>query len=82
MTQGEVMSELKKLQEIMAHVLRVDPQEVQDETTVMKDLGADSLDLYQILTAVENAYRIHINESEFKKIRKVKDIELLIQTKR
>lgn len=75
------MDALKNLQEIFADVLRVDPREVLPETTVMLDLGADSLDLYQILVEVEKIYGIQINENEFRAIRRVGDIVLLIRTK-
>ena len=41
--------EFEKLQEIIADVLNVDPNEVTMETTFADDLGADSLDVFQIL---------------------------------
>ena len=44
--------EFDKLCKIIAEVLSVDPAEVKEETTFMEDLGADSLDLYQILLKV------------------------------
>ena len=41
--------EFEKLQEIIADVLNVDPNEVTMETTFADDLGADSLDVFQIV---------------------------------
>ena len=41
--------ELEKLQQIIAEVLNVDASEVMPGTTFTEDLGADSLDLYQII---------------------------------
>ena len=41
--------ELEKLQQIIAEVLNVDASEVMPGTTFTDDLGADSLDLYQII---------------------------------
>ena len=45
--------ELEKLQAIIADVLNVDASEVTMETTFVDDLGADSLDVFQILMGVE-----------------------------
>ncbi len=46
---------------IIAEVLGVDAAEVKEDTTFMEDLGADSLDLYQILMKVEEEFDIKIS---------------------
>lgn len=43
--------EFEKLKKIIAEVLNVDPDEITMETTFQDDLGADSLDVYQIIMA-------------------------------
>ncbi len=53
--------EFDKLCKIIAEVLSVDPAEVKEETTFMEDLGADSLDLYQILLKVEEEFEMKIS---------------------
>ena len=53
--------EFDKLCKIIAEVLSVDPAEVKEETTFMQDLGADSLDLYQILLKVEEEFEMKIS---------------------
>ena len=53
--------EFDNLCKIIAEVLSVDPAEVKEETTFMEDLGADSLDLYQILLKVEEGFEIKIS---------------------
>ena len=53
--------EFDKLCKIIAEVLSVDPAGVKDETTFMEDLGADSLDLYQILLKVEEEFEMKIS---------------------
>ena len=53
--------EFDKLCKIIAEVLSVDPAEVKEETTIMEDLGADSLDLYQILLKVEEEFEMKIS---------------------
>ena len=53
--------EFDKLCKIIAEVLGVDAAEVKEDTTFMEDLGADSLDLYQILIKVEEEFDIKIS---------------------
>lgn len=55
--------EQKKLKKIIAQVLGVDINEINDQTIFTDDLGADSLDLYQIALEVEKEFDIIIDES-------------------
>ena len=71
--------ELEKLQQIIAEVLNVDASEVMPGTTFTDDLGADSLDLYQIILGVEDAFDIGIPQEEAEKIVTVGDAVELIQ---
>ena len=71
--------ELEKLQQIIAEVLNVDASEVMTGTTFTEDLGADSLDLYQIILGVEDAFDIEIPQEEAEKIVTVADAIDLIQ---
>lgn len=71
--------ELEKLQHIIAEVLNVDASEVMPGTTFTEDLGADSLDLYQIILGVEDAFDIEIPQEEAEKIVTVADAIDLIQ---
>ena len=65
--------ELEKLQAIIADVLTVDTSEVTMETTFVDDLGADSLDVFQILMGVEEEFDIEIDPEEAEKIVSVGD---------
>lgn len=71
--------ELEKIQQIIAEVLNVDASEVMPGTTFTDDLGADSLDLYQIILGVEDAFDIEIPQEEAEKIVTVGDAVELIQ---
>lgn len=71
--------ELEKLQQIIAEVLNVDASEVMPGTTFTEDLGADSLDLYQIILGVEDVFDIEIPQEEAEKIVTVADAIDLIQ---
>ena len=52
--------EFEKLKKVIAEVLSVDPDEITMDTTFMDDLGADSLDVYQIIMGIEDAFDIEI----------------------
>ena len=57
--------EFEKLQEIIVDVLNVNPDEITMDTTFVDDLGADSLDIFQIIMGIEEAFDIEIaNEDE------------------
>ena len=45
--------EFEKIQQIIAEVLNIDPQEITMDTTFVDDLGADSLDVFQIIMGIE-----------------------------
>lgn len=65
--------EFEKLQEIIADVLSVDPNEVTMETTFADDLGADSLDVFQIIMGIEEEFDIEISNEDAEKIVSVGD---------
>ena len=69
-----VMEEFEKLKQIIADVLSVDPEEVKMETTFMDDLGADSLDVYQIIMGIEEEFDIEISNAAIKRMKTVGDI--------
>ncbi len=52
--------EFEKLQQIIAEVLNVDADEVTMDTTFVDDLGADSLDVFQIIMGIEEEFDIEI----------------------
>ena len=65
--------ELEKLQKIIAEVLNVDTQEVSMDTTFVDDLGADSLDIFQIIMGIEEEFDIEIPTEQVEKIVSVGD---------
>ena len=65
--------EFEKLQEIIAEVLNVDPEEITMDTTFVDDLGADSLDVFQIIMGVEEEFDIEISNEDAEKIVTVGD---------
>ena len=71
--------EFEKLKEAIADILNVDPNEVTEETTFTEDLGADSLDVYQIVMKIEEAFEIEIPAETSKEISTVGEAVLVIR---
>ena len=65
--------EFEKLKAIIAEVLNVDEDEITMETTFVDDLGADSLDIFQIIMGLEEEFDIEIANEEAEKIVTVGD---------
>ena len=65
--------EFEKLKEIIADVLNVDEDEITMDTTFVDDLGADSLDVFQIIMGIEEEFGIEIAQEEAEKIVSVGD---------
>ncbi len=63
--------ELEVLKTAISNILKVDPNEITEETTFLGDLGADSLDVYQIVTGVEEELNITITAEDVEKITNV-----------
>ena len=60
--------EFEKLKNIIAEVLNVDADEITMDTTFVDDLGADSLDVFQIIMGIEEEFDIEIPSEEAEKI--------------
>lgn len=65
--------ELEKLKKIIVEVLNVDKDEITEDTTFIDDLGADSLDIFQIIMGIEEEFDIEIPTEEAEKISTVGD---------
>lgn len=52
--------EFEKIQNIIAEVLNIDKEEITMNTTFIDDLGADSLDILQIIMGIEEEFDIEI----------------------
>ena len=70
--------EFEKMKEVIANVLNVDPKEIKPETTFTEDLGADSLDLFQIIMGLEDEFDVQIDPEKTENITTVGEaVELL-----
>ena len=64
----------EKVQAILARQLRVDPAAVTPEAQIKKDLGADSLDILQLLMRLEDQYGITIPDKALATFNTVGDV--------
>ena len=65
--------EFEKLREIIADVMNIDEKEIKEDSSFENDLGADSLDVFQIIMGIEYAFDIEIDNDEAEKIVTVGD---------
>ena len=71
--------EFEKLQNIIAEVLNIEPDEITMETTFQDDLGADSLDVYQIIMGIEEEFDIEIPAETAEQVTTVEDAVEMIK---
>lgn len=65
--------EFEKLQQIIAEVLNIDPETIKVDSRFIDDLSADSLDIFEIITSIEDAFDITIDDSQAESIATVGD---------
>jgi acyl carrier protein len=70
------MSDLdfKELQELAAEILGVEPEQVQMNVSFQRDLAADSLDLVELIAAVEDKYDVELPEQQLEEMKNVGDL--------
>ena len=73
--------EFEKLKKIIAEVLNVDEEEITMDTTFVDDLGADSLDIFQIIMGIEEEFDIEIANEDAEHIVTVADAVEQIKTR-
>ena len=75
------MSVEEKVQKIIMDQLGVSAEEVKPEASFMEDLGADSLDLTELIMAMEEEFGLEIEDDDAQKLLKVQDAVAYIQSK-
>jgi len=68
-----------KVKEIIAEQLNISESEITEDTSFQDDMGADSLDIFQIIMALEEEFDIEISNEDAEKITTVKDAVDYIQ---
>ena len=72
--------EFEKLQKIIAEVLNLSEEEIRPDSTFVDDLGADSLDLFELVMAFEEAFEIEIPSEDLEEIKTVGDVVSYVES--
>ena len=72
--------ELEKIKAIIAEVLNIDADSITEDTTFVDDLGADSLDIFQIIMGIEEEYDIELDNESVEQIQTVGDAVEALRT--
>ena len=70
---------LEKIQELVAEGLGVDAAQVQPDSRFKEDLGADSLDLFELVMSLEDEFGVEIDSEELEKMSTVQDVMTYIE---
>ncbi len=68
-----------KVKEIIVQNLSVDPEKVKPEASFIEDLGADSLDIVELVMAFEEEFDIEIPDEDAEKLRTVGDVYTYVE---
>jgi acyl carrier protein len=72
----------RELQELAGEILGVDPERVQMDVSFQRDLAADSLDLVELIAAIEDKYDVELPEEELEKMKLISDLWKYLEEKR
>ncbi|HIX46918.1 MAG TPA: acyl carrier protein [Candidatus Borkfalkia faecigallinarum] len=69
----------EKVRDMLAKQLNLKPEQITPQSDVVKDLGADSLDVVELLISLEDDYGISIPEDDIVNVKTVQDIVDMIE---
>ncbi len=69
----------EKVQEIIAEELDVEKERVTEDASILNDLGADSLDVVELVMALEESFDIAVSDDEVQKLKTVGDVVAYIK---
>jgi len=69
------------LQQMAAEILGIDPEDVQMDKSFARDLAADSLDLVELIAAVEDKYEVELPEETLEGMKNVGDLWNFLEAK-
>jgi acyl carrier protein len=79
LSEASVDSKLsEKIRGLVSEQLGVDPSEMRPDASILDDLGADSLDVVEMVMAIEEAFDIEIADEDAEAMRTVGDVEAYV----
>jgi acyl carrier protein len=73
--------DFKELQDLAAEILGVEPDQVQMDKSFQRDLAADSLDLVELIAAVEDKYDVELPDEELESMKVIADLWKYLEQK-
>jgi acyl carrier protein len=73
--------DFKELQDLAAEILGVEPDQVQLDKSFQRDLAADSLDLVELVAAIEDKYDVELPEETLEKMKVIGDLWTFLEQK-
>jgi len=73
--------DFKELQELSAEILGIDSEQVQMDKSFQRDLAADSLDLVELIAAIEDKYDVELPDEELEKMKTIADLWKFLEQK-
>ena len=74
MAQAEGALNFRELQELAADILGIDPDQIQLDKSFQRDLAADSLDLVELIGAIEDKYDVELSDDQLEQMKNVGDL--------
>ena len=71
----------KDIKSMLANQLNIDVAKVTDDSRIVEDLGADSLDVVELLMTMEDDFGISVSDEEAVKLKTVQDIVNMLESK-
>lgn len=75
------MTTLEKIKKLLGEQLNIAEDKIVEEARVVEDLGADSLDVVELLMTLEDEFGITVEDEDAMKLKTIKDIVSLIDEK-
>lgn len=69
----------EKVRDMLAKQLNISPDKITPDSDVVKDLGADSLDVVELLISLEDSYGITVPDEEIVNVKTVDDIVKMLE---
>ncbi len=70
---------IEKVKELLAEQLGIDTKTIGDDANILEDLGADSLDIIEMLMTLEDEYGVTIPDDQINQVKTVKEVAELIE---
>jgi len=71
---------IEEIKQILAKQLRIDVNSINDDSNIIEDLGADSIDLVEMLMSIEEKLGIVVSDEDAVKLKTVKDVADFIES--